>query len=118
MIVVLSIVELLADGVKGLSMLRSFRLLRVFKLAKSWKSLNDILTIMNVVFVLCYSEDESPKYYRKYANGKNPLVIVNNVRCFWNPIHPYKKEAKAKSGSLIPISAPRTINEEEATVIL
>jgi hypothetical protein len=25
---------------------RSFRLLRVFKLAKSWKSLNDILTIM------------------------------------------------------------------------
>ena len=59
-IVVLSIVELLADGVKGLSMLRSFRLLRVFKLAKSWKSLNDILTIMkstvasisNLVFVL------------------------------------------------------------------
>ena len=61
MIVVLSIVELLADGVKGLSMLRSFRLLRVFKLAKSWKSLNDILSIMkstigslsNLTFVLC-----------------------------------------------------------------
>merc|ERR1719411_66351 len=60
-IVVLSIVELLAEGVKGLSMLRSFRLLRVFKLAKSWKSLNDILTIMmntvgalsNLTFVLC-----------------------------------------------------------------
>ena len=41
-------------------MLRSFRLLRVFKLAKSWKSLNDILTIMantlgalsNLTFVL------------------------------------------------------------------
>ena len=54
-------VELLAEGVKGLSMLRSFRLLRVFKLAKSWKSLNDILTIMantvgalsNLTFVLC-----------------------------------------------------------------
>ena len=53
--------ELLAEGVSGLSMLRSFRLLRVFKLAKSWKSLNDILTIMgntvgalsNLVFVLC-----------------------------------------------------------------
>ena len=27
-------------------MLRSFRLLRVFKLAKSWKSLNDTLKIM------------------------------------------------------------------------
>ena len=58
---VLSLVELLAEGVKGLSMLRSFRLLRVFKLAKSWKSLNDILTIMantvgalsNLTFVLC-----------------------------------------------------------------
>ena len=56
----LSLVELLAEGVKGLSMLRSFRLLRVFKLAKSWKSLNDILTIMantlgalgNLTFVL------------------------------------------------------------------
>ena len=45
-IVALSLVELLAEGVSGLSMLRSFRLLRVFKLAKSWKSLNDILTIM------------------------------------------------------------------------
>ena len=61
LIVVLSLVELLAEGVSGLSMLRSFRLLRVFKLAKSWKSLNDILTIMantfgalsNLTFVLC-----------------------------------------------------------------
>ena len=51
----------MAEGVSGLSMLRSFRLLRVFKLAKSWKSLNDILTIMmntvgalsNLTFVLC-----------------------------------------------------------------
>ena len=61
LIVVLSLVELLAEGVSGLSVLRSFRLLRVFKLAKSWKSLNDILTIMantigalsNLTFVLC-----------------------------------------------------------------
>merc|ERR550532_279274 len=61
LLVALSLVELLAEGVSGLSMLRSFRLLRVFKLAKSWKSLNDILTIMmntvgalsNLTFVLC-----------------------------------------------------------------
>ena len=54
-------IELLFEGVSGLSMLRSFRLLRVFKLAKSWKSLNDILIIMaktipslsNLIFVLC-----------------------------------------------------------------
>ena len=60
LIVALSLVELLAEGISGLSMLRSFRLLRVFKLAKSWKSLNDILTIMgntlgalsNLTFVL------------------------------------------------------------------
>lgn len=59
-IVVFSFVELLAEGIEGLSMLRSFRLLRVFKLAKSWKSLNDILFIMaktlpsisNLIFVL------------------------------------------------------------------
>ncbi len=50
----LSFVELLAEGVEGLSMLRSFRLARVFKLAKSWKSLNDILTIMaNTVRLRC-----------------------------------------------------------------
>ena len=73
---------------------------------------------MNVVFVLCSSEDESPKCYLKYANGKNPLVIVNNVRNYWNPIHRYKKEAKAKSASLIPISVPKTNKEEEAKVIL
>ena len=73
---------------------------------------------MNVVFVLCSSEDESSKCYLKYANGKNPLVIVNNVRNYWNPIHRYKKEAKAKSASLIPLSVPKKINIEEAKVIL
>ena len=40
-IVIFSMIELLFEGISGLSMLRSFRLLRVFKLAKSWKSLND-----------------------------------------------------------------------------
>ena len=73
---------------------------------------------MNVVFVLCSSEDESSKCYLKYANGKNPLVIVNNVRNYWNPIHRYKKEAKAKSASLIPLSVSKTNKEEEAKVIL
>jgi len=60
LIVTLSLVDLLADDVKGLSMHRSFRLLRFFKMAKSWKPLNDILTIMantlgtpfNLTFIL------------------------------------------------------------------
>ncbi|KAK0182739.1 hypothetical protein PV327_000841, partial [Microctonus hyperodae] len=60
-IVALSLVELSLEGVQGLSVLRSFRLLRVFKLAKSWPTLNLLISIMgrtvgalgNLTFVLC-----------------------------------------------------------------
>lgn len=60
-IVVLSLVEFSLEGVQGLSVLRSFRLLRVFKLAKSWPTLNLLISIMgrtigalgNLTFVLC-----------------------------------------------------------------
>jgi hypothetical protein len=59
-IVTLSLVELLLSGIKGLSVLRSFRLLRVFKLAKSWATLNRLMIIIgqtlgalgNLTFVL------------------------------------------------------------------
>ncbi|XP_043273603.1 sodium channel protein para isoform X4 [Venturia canescens] len=60
-IVALSLLEVGLDGVQGLSVLRSFRLLRVFKLAKSWPTLNLLISIMgrtvgalgNLTFVLC-----------------------------------------------------------------
>ncbi|XP_046657917.1 sodium channel protein para-like isoform X5 [Daphnia pulicaria] len=60
-IVFLSLLELGLEGVSGLSVLRSFRLLRVFKLAKSWPTLNLLISIMgktvgalgNLTFVLC-----------------------------------------------------------------
>ncbi|XP_067145292.1 sodium channel protein para-like isoform X2 [Centruroides vittatus] len=62
LIVVLSLVELFGENVAlpGLSVLRSFRLLRVFKLAKSWPTLNLLISIMgktvgalgNLTFVL------------------------------------------------------------------
>ncbi|XP_072152220.1 sodium channel protein para isoform X7 [Bemisia tabaci] len=60
-IVALSLLELSLEGVQGLSVLRSFRLLRVFKLAKSWPTLNLLISIMgrtvgaigNLTFVLC-----------------------------------------------------------------
>ncbi|XP_031337062.1 sodium channel protein para isoform X6 [Photinus pyralis] len=60
-IVFLSLLELGLEGVQGLSVLRSFRLLRVFKLAKSWPTLNLLISIMgktmgalgNLTFVLC-----------------------------------------------------------------
>ncbi|KAA0713035.1 Sodium channel protein type 8 subunit alpha [Triplophysa tibetana] len=45
-IVSLSLVELLLSDVEGLSVLRSFRLLRVFKLAKSWPTLNMLIKII------------------------------------------------------------------------
>ncbi|EEB14510.1 sodium channel protein type 4 subunit alpha, putative [Pediculus humanus corporis] len=60
-IVALSLLELGLENVQGLSVLRSFRLLRVFKLAKSWPTLNLLISIMgrtvgalgNLTFVLC-----------------------------------------------------------------
>ncbi|XP_034387846.1 sodium channel, voltage gated, type VIII, alpha subunit b isoform X3 [Cyclopterus lumpus] len=45
-IVTLSLVELMLADVEGLSVLRSFRLLRVFKLAKSWPTLNMLIKII------------------------------------------------------------------------
>ncbi|XP_072311629.1 sodium channel protein type 4 subunit alpha A isoform X2 [Eucyclogobius newberryi] len=45
-IVTLSLVELGLANVQGLSVLRSFRLLRVFKLAKSWPTLNMLIRII------------------------------------------------------------------------
>ncbi|KAJ8400902.1 hypothetical protein AAFF_G00392560 [Aldrovandia affinis] len=45
-IVSLSLVELGLADVEGLSVLRSFRLLRVFKLAKSWPTLNMLIKII------------------------------------------------------------------------
>ncbi|XP_068165107.1 sodium channel, voltage-gated, type I like, alpha b [Antennarius striatus] len=45
-IVSLSLMELGLSKVEGLSVLRSFRLLRVFKLAKSWPTLNMLIKII------------------------------------------------------------------------
>ncbi|XP_061613084.1 sodium channel protein type 4 subunit alpha A [Phyllopteryx taeniolatus] len=45
-IVTLSLAELGLANVQGLSVLRSFRLLRIFKLAKSWPTLNMLIKII------------------------------------------------------------------------
>ncbi|KAG7254844.1 hypothetical protein CRUP_009555, partial [Coryphaenoides rupestris] len=45
-IVSLSLLELVLAGLPGMSVLRSFRLLRVFKLAKSWPTLNMLIKII------------------------------------------------------------------------
>ncbi|XP_067268726.1 sodium channel protein type 4 subunit alpha B [Pseudorasbora parva] len=45
-IVTISLVELGLADVEGLSVLRSFRLMRVFKLAKSWPTLNMLIKII------------------------------------------------------------------------
>ncbi|XP_042350013.1 sodium channel, voltage-gated, type I-like, alpha [Plectropomus leopardus] len=45
-IVSLSLMELCLEDVGGMSVLRSFRLLRVFKLAKSWPTLNTLIKII------------------------------------------------------------------------
>ncbi|CAF1639120.1 unnamed protein product [Rotaria magnacalcarata] len=46
LLVSVSLIELGLANVKGLSVLRSFRLLRVFKLAKSWQTLNRLMSII------------------------------------------------------------------------
>ncbi|XP_017326338.1 sodium channel, voltage-gated, type I-like, alpha isoform X3 [Ictalurus punctatus] len=46
-IVTLSIMELGLENVSGMSVLRSFRLLRVFKLAKSWPTLQMLIKIIH-----------------------------------------------------------------------
>ncbi|XP_052766775.1 sodium channel protein type 4 subunit alpha B-like isoform X5 [Mya arenaria] len=59
-VVAFSFLEKLLEDVKGLSVLRTFRLLRVFKLAKSWQTLNMLISIVartlgalgNLTFVL------------------------------------------------------------------
>lgn len=38
-IVIISMVELATDGKGGISVLRAFRLLRIFKIIRSWKDL-------------------------------------------------------------------------------
>uniref|UniRef100_A0A3B4F3G7 Sodium channel protein n=1 Tax=Pundamilia nyererei TaxID=303518 RepID=A0A3B4F3G7_9CICH len=45
-IVSLSLIELCLEKMKNMSILRSFRLLRVFKLAKSWPTLNKLIKII------------------------------------------------------------------------
>nr|XP_022910562.1 sodium channel protein para-like [Onthophagus taurus] len=60
-IVVLSLLEMMLEGVQGLSVLRAFRLLRILRLAKSWPTFNLLLSIMgktmgavgNLTFILC-----------------------------------------------------------------
>ncbi|CAF4075639.1 unnamed protein product [Rotaria sordida] len=43
-----SLIELCLANLKGLSVLRAVRLLRVFKLAKSWQTLNRLLSIIGI----------------------------------------------------------------------
>ena len=57
-------------------------------------------------------EADSPQSYRKNVDGKSPITIANNVRCFWNATHPYKREAKTRCCSHISITVPRTNKEE------
>jgi len=59
-VVVFSIVEIISNQISGgsggsLSVLRTFRLMRVFKLARSWKQLNDIIrTIFKSLVHIAY----------------------------------------------------------------
>ncbi|XP_061173525.1 sodium channel protein para-like [Saccostrea echinata] len=54
-VVICSFLEYVFEDISGFSILRSFRLLRIFKLAKSWHTFNKLLRIMsNTMNSLCY----------------------------------------------------------------
>ncbi|CAF3828874.1 unnamed protein product [Rotaria sordida] len=80
-IVSVSLIELGLANVKGLSVLRSFRLLRVFKLAKSWQTLNRLmsiigksigalgnLTLVLIIIIFIFAVVGMQLFGHKYAN--------------------------------------------------
>ncbi|CAF1538985.1 unnamed protein product [Rotaria magnacalcarata] len=80
LIVVVSLAELGFVHIKGLSVLRSFRLLRIFKLAKSWQTLNRLmatigksigalanLTLVLVIFIFIFSVVGMQLFGQKYT---------------------------------------------------
>ncbi|XP_076097687.1 sodium channel protein para-like isoform X8 [Mytilus galloprovincialis] len=92
-IVILSFVELALEGVKGLSVLRSFRLLRVFKLAKSWPTLNMLISVVartmgalgNLVFVLgivifIFAVMGQQLFGQSYERYGNPNETIASLR--------------------------------------
>ncbi|PBC27472.1 Sodium channel protein para [Apis cerana cerana] len=82
-IVALSLLELGLEGVQGLSVLRSFRLLRVFKLAKSWPTLNLLISIMGRTNytdnVDRFPDGDLPRW--NFTDFMHSFMIVFRVLC-------------------------------------
>ncbi|ESO08974.1 hypothetical protein HELRODRAFT_109965 [Helobdella robusta] len=96
-IVILSLVEMGLEKVKGLSILRSFRLLRVFKLAKSWPTLNLLIGIIgrtmgalgNLCFVLAiiifiFAVMGMQLFGAYYTDDKFPFEVGENRELRWH----------------------------------
>ncbi|KAF7215908.1 sodium channel protein type 2 subunit alpha-like [Nothobranchius furzeri] len=100
-IVCLSLVELCLTNVKGMSILRSFRLLRVFKLAKSWPTLNKLikiignsvgalgnLTLVLAIVVFIFAVVGMQLFGKSYKDNLEKISQDNNLRWhmkdFWH----------------------------------
>nr|XP_032807123.1 sodium channel protein type 4 subunit alpha B-like isoform X2 [Petromyzon marinus] len=96
-IVTLSFVELGLTGVDGLSVLRSFRLLRVFKLAKSWPTMNALikiignavgalgnLTIILVIVIFIFAVVGVQLFAKHYDENKAMQIIPNECPLRWH----------------------------------
>ncbi|XP_078454378.1 sodium channel protein type 2 subunit alpha-like [Lampetra planeri] len=96
-IVTLSFVELGLTGVDGLSVLRSFRLLRVFKLAKSWPTMNALikiignsvgalgnLTVVLVIVVFIFAVVGVQLFAKHYDENKAMQTIPNECPLRWH----------------------------------
>ncbi|KAH9495026.1 Sodium channel protein type 2 subunit alpha [Bulinus truncatus] len=102
-IVVLSLMELSMKELPGLSVLRAFRLLRVFKLAKSWPTLNMLIAIVArtmgalgnliivlaiVIFIFAVMGQQlfAQSYPNVYCKNETGEPILDDPECFprWN----------------------------------
>ncbi|XP_061410687.1 sodium channel protein type 2 subunit alpha-like isoform X4 [Lethenteron reissneri] len=96
-IVTLSFVELGLTGVDGLSVLRSFRLLRVFKLAKSWPTMNALikiignsvgalgnLTVILVIVIFIFAVVGVQLFAKHYDENKAMQIIPNECPLRWH----------------------------------
>ncbi|XP_006869243.1 PREDICTED: sodium channel protein type 10 subunit alpha [Chrysochloris asiatica] len=96
-IVTLSLLEFSISGKGSLSVFRSFRLLRVFKLAKSWPTLNTLIKIIgnsvgalgNLTMILCiivfvFALVGKQLLGEDYANNYQKITVLGEEKPRWH----------------------------------
>ena len=95
-IVIMGIIEISLEGVKGLLVLRAFRMLRIFKLARKWKTLKTMLIklinsmkaisylallMLIIMFIYTLLGKQLFQFQMDDGDGGNPRANFDNL--FW-----------------------------------